>query len=94
MKTVPSNLSVSVKRITDHEGVVTVMLRVEDSLGRAVVGRFFNYNPTTRKWFCAGDGHWVEVTQEYVYNSLINAYRTLSVENLIADNLTATEEGF
>ena len=31
MKTVPSNLSVSVKRITDHEGVVTVMLRVEDS---------------------------------------------------------------
>ena len=40
MKTVPRNLSVSVKRITDHEGVVTVMLRVEDSLGRAVVGRF------------------------------------------------------
>ena len=94
MKTVPSNLSVSVKRITDHEGVVTVMLRVEDSSGRAVVGRFFNYNPVTRKWFYADDGHWVEVTQEYVYNSLVNTYRTLSVENLIADNLTAAEEGF
>ncbi len=94
MRSVPKILTVEIKHYRDHRGCRYVCLKARDSMGRMCYSQSYMFDPRTDAWYVQ-DGESTEVTQEYVFTSLLNTYKSLmSVENLISDNLTVAEEGY
>ena len=70
-------------------------LEATDNLGRVKYSKTYGFDSKNRVWFYVCDGKCVEVTQEQVYEALVNAYKSLtSIEELVSENLAVVEEGY
>ena len=95
MRKVSKKLTVEVKHYRDPHNCKYVCLEVDDSLVKVRCSRSYMFNPRTGIWQYAEDGKLIEVAQERVYRDFLNTYKSLlSVEDLISENLTVTEEEY
>ena len=95
MRRIPQKAIIEIKHYKDKHNCSYVSLEATDNWGHVKYSRTYGFDFKKRVWFFMRDGKCVEVTQEHVYEVLVNAYKSLtSIEDLVSENLVAAEEGY
>ena len=95
MRRISQKATIEIKHYKDKHNCCYVSLEATDNLGRVKYSKTYGFDSKNRVWFYVCDGKCVEVTQEQVYEALVNAYKSLtSIEDLVSENLAVVEEGY